>query len=95
MTKKFDAIGVSLALAAAAAVEKMAVRTPSKPAPENEPLMALNFRIRQSSHKKLKAAALMWDMTMTELLEGFIDSLPDAHRTDVPPAKVTWTKPQG
>lgn len=95
MSKKFDAIDDSLAVAAAAAMEKMASKTPSQPTPKNEPLVALNFRVHQSSHKKLKAAALMWEMTMTELLESFIDSLPDAQRAYGPVAEVTWVKPKG
>lgn len=93
MSKKFDTIGDALALAAAAAVEKMAVKTPAAATPKGEPLVALNFRICASSHKKLKAAALAWDMTMTELLESFIVSLPETQRMDVPDAKVTWAKP--
>lgn len=93
MSKKFDNIGDALALAAAAAVEKMGAKTPATTAHKDEPLVALNFRIRASSHKKLKAAALAWDMTMTELLESFIVSLPETQRMDVPDAKVTWAKP--
>lgn len=93
MNKKFDNIGDALALAAATAVEKMAAKSSPKSQSEPEALVALNFRIRTSAHKKLKAAAMAWDMTMTELLESFIDSLPDTRRADVPPAQVTWSKP--
>lgn len=93
MTKKFDNIGEQLALASANAIEKMATRS-NAPAERTtaEAQVPLNFRIRASSHKRLKAAALAWDMTMTELLESFIDSLP-VTMGDAPPAQVTWTKP--
>jgi hypothetical protein len=94
MTKTFD-IGDQLALATATALEKMATRQqPKAPAKSSEPLVPLNFRIRASAHKKLKSAALAYDMTMTELLEGFIESLPDTRNAESLPAKVTWTKPR-
>lgn len=92
MTKKFDAISEQLALASATAIEKMATRSKAPGKPAREPLVPLNFRIRRSAHKKLKAAALAWDMSMTDLLESFIESLPTT-MGEAPPAKVTWTKP--
>lgn len=93
MHKKFDSIGDQLALASATAIERMATRSKAPPSRASaEGQVPLNFRIRASSHKKLKAAALAWDMTMTELLESFIDSLP-VTMGDAPPAQVTWTKP--
>lgn len=93
MNKKFDTIGEQLALASATAIEKMAARSKA-PASRtaSEAQVPLNFRISASNHKKLKAAALAWDMTMTELLESFIGSLP-VTMGDAPPAQVTWTKP--
>lgn len=91
MTKKFDTIGEQLALASATAIEKMATRSKSSGKPASEPLVPLNFRVRRSAHKKLKACALAWDMSMTDLLESFIESLPSA-MGEAPPAKVTWTK---
>jgi hypothetical protein len=90
VTKSFD-MEAALALATSTAVDKMA---PKSAPPKNaaEPLVALNFRIRASCHKKLKTSALAWDMTMTELLESFIETLPDVQSPDTLGPVATWNK---
>lgn len=97
MTKSF-AINAqdALALAAAAAAEKMARPKTATPAPR-KPRTKVQFNVLLDpiARKKFAAVAFAWGTTERELLESFIAQLPDIEVPEVPaPANVRWAKPK-
>ena len=99
MTKSF-AVSASeaLALATAAAADRLANRPPSTQARRQKNLgkkVQFNIQLDAQSRRKLKAVAFAWGTTERELVESFIEQLP---YVDVPqveaPAAVVWAKPE-
>lgn len=93
MSKNFNTMGDALALAAAAATanaDKMATRKLGAKKPAE--LVQLNVRIDVTAHRRLKAFAVAHDTTVKDLLERFIEQLPDVQREVDVPAAVKWLR---
>ena len=87
----------ALAMATAAAAQKLAQRQPtSSPAPRKKAGKKVQFNIQLDvqSRQKLKAVAFAWRTTERELVESFIEQLPHVEVPQVAaPAAVVWAKP--
>jgi hypothetical protein len=86
----------ALARASALAANKMAPQSAATPAPGAKPtLVQFNVKIPADKLRKLRAIALAWDTTPKDMLEAFIDQLPDVTPKNVDaPESVAWAKPR-